>query len=135
MADLNPNPDPTKHAEIPVWNMETWLYEDIVVGERSRSIRRTISEGEVIAFGTLIMDLHPYVADDPFAVDEGMFGRRLVAGAQVFSYGLAFLPITTSTRSATATIGYALSDQSSLAIPFTASGRYCAKNLSTQILD
>jgi acyl dehydratase len=87
-VDRNPNPDPSKHVQIPVWNMETWLYEDIVVGERSRSIRRTISEGEVIAFGAMVMDLHPYVADDPFAVNEGMFGRRLVAGAQVFSYGL-----------------------------------------------
>lgn len=88
MADRNPNPDPSQHGAIPIWNQETWLYEDVVVGERSRSIRRTISEGECMLFGSLVMDLHPYVADDPFAVEQGQFGRRLVAGAQVFSYGL-----------------------------------------------
>lgn len=84
----NPNPDPQTHGAIPIWNMETWLYEDLVVGTRTRSIRRTISEGEAMLFNTLVMDLHPYVADEPFARDEGVFGRRLVSGAQVFSYGL-----------------------------------------------
>ena len=34
----NPNPDPSKHKEVPIWNQETWLYEDFVVGERARSI-------------------------------------------------------------------------------------------------
>ena len=84
----NPNPDPSRHAEIPVWNMETWLYEDLAEGQRTRSIRRTISEGEAMLFNGMVMDLHPYVADEPFALEEGNFGRRLVAGAQVFSYGL-----------------------------------------------
>jgi acyl dehydratase len=88
MAERNPNPDPARHADIPVWNMETWLYEDLVAGQRARSIRRTISEGESMLFNSLAMDLHPYVADDPFAVEEGVFGRRLVSGAQVFTYGL-----------------------------------------------
>lgn len=37
----NPNPDPQKHLEIPVWNAENWFYEDIVIGQRQRSIRRT----------------------------------------------------------------------------------------------
>lgn len=84
----NPNPDPTQHEAIPVWNMETWLYEDLEPGWRVRSIRRTISEGEAMLFNSLVMDLHPYVADAPFALEEGVFNRRLVAGAQVFSYGL-----------------------------------------------
>lgn len=88
MSERNPNPDPALHEAIPVWNMETWLYEDLVVGQRARSIRRTISEGEAMLFNTLVMDLHPYVADEPFATQEGVFGRRLVSGAQVFSYGL-----------------------------------------------
>ena len=88
MADRNPNPDPATHEAIPVWNMETWLYEDLVVGDRTRSIRRTISEGEAMLFNTLVMDLHPYVADEPFAREQGVFGKRLVSGAQVFSYGL-----------------------------------------------
>jgi len=37
----------------------------------------------------LVLDMHPYVADEPFA-RCGLFGRRLVAGAMVFSVGLGF---------------------------------------------
>ncbi len=79
---------PEAHNAIPVWNSENWFYEDFRVGDKIRTIRRTISEGEAMAFNTLVMDLHPYVADRPFAEQEGVFGKRLVAGAQVFAYGL-----------------------------------------------
>ncbi len=88
---MNPNPDPSKHGEIPVWNEETWLYEDFEVGARARSIRRTISEGESMLFNALVLDMHPYVADDRFAKEQGVFGRRLVAGALVFSFGLGLM--------------------------------------------
>ena len=87
----NPNPDAAKHKEIPIWNAEDWLYEDFEVGKRARSIRRTISEGESMLFNAIVLDMHPYVADDPFAKDEGMFGRRLVSGAMVFSLGLGLM--------------------------------------------
>ncbi|PUA18881.1 MaoC family dehydratase [Glaciimonas sp. PCH181] len=87
----NPNPDPKLHAQIPVWNAENWFYEDIVVGHRIRSIRRTISEGESMQFNALVLDMHPYVADETFAREEGVFGRRLVAGAFVFSAGLGLV--------------------------------------------
>lgn len=79
---------PEDHAAIPVWNSEDWYYEDFEIGDRIRSIRRTISEGESMLFNSLVMDHHPYVSDDRFAAEEGVFGRRLVAGAMVFSYGL-----------------------------------------------
>ena len=79
---------PEDHAGIPVWNSENWYYEDFAVGDRIRSIRRTISEGESMLFNSLVMDHHPYVSDQGFAAEEGVFGRRLVAGAMVFSYGL-----------------------------------------------
>ncbi len=79
---------PDNHNDIPVWNAENWFYEDFEAGDKIRSIRRTISEGEAMMFNTLVMDLHPYVADRHFAEKEGLFGKRLVAGAQVFSYGL-----------------------------------------------
>ncbi|PKF80394.1 amine oxidase [Vibrio sp. vnigr-6D03] len=82
---------PTDHADIPVWNAEDWYYEDFEVGHTIRSLRRTISEGEAMLFNSLVMDLHPYVADDTFAKEEGHFGKRLVAGAQVFSYGLGLV--------------------------------------------
>jgi acyl dehydratase len=39
-------------------------------------------------FSSFVMDHHPYVSDEHFAAEEGLFGRRLVAGAVVFSLGL-----------------------------------------------
>jgi len=93
MAEIGVHPRglpqlPADHAAIPVWNAENWYYEDFQIGDRIRSIRRTISEGESMQFNGLVMDHHPYVSDDLFARDEGVFGRRLVAGAFVFSLGL-----------------------------------------------
>lgn len=79
---------PEAHAAIPVWNAENWYFEDFEIGDKIRSIRRTISEGESMAFNSMVMDHHPYVSDERFAVEEGVFGRRLVAGAFVFSLGL-----------------------------------------------
>ena len=67
------------------------MYEDFEVGAKVRSIRRTISEGEAMAFNALVLDMHPYVADEIFAKEEGVFGRRLVAGAMVFSVGLGLV--------------------------------------------
>lgn len=84
----NPNTDPQARYAVPVWNQEVDLYEDFVVGAVDRSIRRTISEGESMLFSSLLMDLHPYVADDLFAREEGLFGKRLVPGALVFTYGM-----------------------------------------------
>ncbi len=85
---INPNPDPVARYEVPVWNQDVKLYEDYEVGEVDRSIRRTISEGEVMLFSSLLVDLHPYVADDIWAREEGIFGRRIVPGALVFGYGM-----------------------------------------------
>lgn len=79
---------PEEHAAIPAWNAEDWYFEDFTPGDKIRSIRRTISEGESMLFNSLVMDHHPYVSDERFAAEEGMFGRRLVAGAFVFSLGL-----------------------------------------------
>jgi acyl dehydratase len=79
------------HTGIPIWNSENWLYEDFEVGKRDRSIRRTISEGESMMFNALVLDMHPYVADEIFAKEEGIFGKRLVAGAMVFSLGLGLM--------------------------------------------
>jgi acyl dehydratase len=77
-----------KHGEIAIWNAEDWLFEDFEVGKRSPSIRRTISEGESMLFNVIVLDMHPYVADEVFAKEQGIFGKRLVAGAMVFSVGL-----------------------------------------------
>jgi acyl dehydratase len=88
---MNPNPDPQKHKEIPIWNAEDWHYEDFEIGARIRSISRTISEGESMLFNALVLDMHPYVSDEIFAREQGIFGRRLVAGSMVFSYGLGLV--------------------------------------------
>lgn len=82
---------PEDHAKIPVWNSEDWYFEDFEIGDQIRSIRRTISEGESMLFNSLVMDHHPYVSDQQFAAEEGVFGKRLVAGAMVFSYGLGLV--------------------------------------------
>ncbi len=87
----NPTTMPADHARLPVWNAENWFYEDFEVGHKIRSLRRTISEGESMQFNALVADLHPYVADEIFATTEGNFGRRLVAGAFVFSAGLGLV--------------------------------------------
>ncbi len=80
-----------KHDSIPVYNTETWLYEDFIIGQKDRSIRRTISEGEAMLFNGLVLDMHPYVGDQVFAENEGLFEKRLVAGAMVFSLGLGLM--------------------------------------------
>lgn len=80
-----------QHPAIPIWNAEDWFYEDIVIGHQIRSIRRTISEGESMQFNALVLDMHPYVADEIFAREQGIFGKRLVAGAFVFSAGLGLV--------------------------------------------
>lgn len=80
-----------EHSSIPVWNAENWFYEDILVGKKIRSIRRTLSEGESMQFNALVLDMHPYVADEIFCKEEGIFGKRLVAGAFVFSAGLGLV--------------------------------------------
>ena len=69
MAEIGMHPRglpglPADHAAIPVWNAENWYFEDFVIGDKIRSIRRTIAEGESMAFNSLVMDHHPYVSDE-----------------------------------------------------------------------
>lgn len=82
---------PRSHAELPVWNAENWFYEDWPVGQKIRSLRRTLSEGDSHQFNLLVTDIHPYVQDQIFAETQGLFGRRLIAGAFVFSAGLGLV--------------------------------------------
>jgi acyl dehydratase len=91
IASTHPQNMPEAHAELPVWNAENWFYEDWQPGHRIRSLRRTIGEGDSHLFNTLVVDIHPYVQDQMFAESEGLFGRRLVAGAFVFSAGLGLV--------------------------------------------
>ncbi|PYE25936.1 acyl dehydratase [Rhizobium sp. PP-CC-3A-592] len=86
-----PSDMPADHAGLPVWNAENWFYEDWPVGQKIRSLRRTLGESDSHLFNTLVTDIHPYVQDEMFARREGIFGRRLVAGAFVFSAGLGLV--------------------------------------------
>ena len=61
------------------------------LGQKIRSLRRTISESDSHLFNMLVTDIHPYVQDQMFAESEGIFGKRLVAGAFVFSAGLGLV--------------------------------------------
>ncbi|MCP5094071.1 MAG: MaoC family dehydratase [Chloroflexi bacterium] len=79
------------HKQLPQFNTETWMYEGFETGVKIRSIRRTISEGEAMIFNGIVLDQHPYVADEIFAKEEGLFGKRLVAGSMVFSLGLGLM--------------------------------------------
>lgn len=91
VSSTRPADMPPEHSALPVWNAENWFYEDWPVGQRIRSLRRTIAEGDSHLFNTLVTDIHPYVQDEMFAAREGVFGRRLVAGAFVFSAGLGLV--------------------------------------------
>jgi acyl dehydratase len=82
---------PELHSQIKVNATEDWMFEDFEIGVKARSIRRTLSEGECMLFNAMVLDMHPYVADELFAQREGLFGRRLVAGAMVFSVGLGLM--------------------------------------------
>ena len=91
LESTHPKDIPSEHSEIPVWNSENWFYEDVIIDHKIRSLRRTISEGEAMQFNCMVLDMHPYVGDEVFAKEEGMFNKRLVAGAMVFSYGLGLV--------------------------------------------
>ena len=91
VASTHPKNMPEDHAALPVWNAENWFYEDWPVGQKIRSLRRTMAEGDSHLFNALVLDIHPYVQDQMFAESEGIFGKRLIAGAFVFSAGLGLV--------------------------------------------
>jgi len=122
MATHPKNTPLEKHSDIPVWNAEDWYWEDITPGRQIRSIRRTLSEGECMLFNSFVLDMHPYVADEPFA-RNGLFGRRLVAGAMVFSVGLGLVATNCKTHSVTDTTVCALLRRFLSATPYTRSRR------------
>ena len=86
-----PTDMPADHAELPVWNAENWFYEDWPVGQKIRSLRRTIARATATCSTRWCSTSTPTSQDQMFAEREGIFGKRLVAGAFVFSAGLGLV--------------------------------------------
>ncbi len=64
--------------------------EDIEVGLRFETSRRTVTEADVVAFAGVSGDFNPLHTDEIFASTESRFGRRIAHGPLVLSisYGL-----------------------------------------------
>ena len=79
-----PKDMPKDHSKLPVWNSENWFYEDVIIDHKIRSLRRTISEGEAMQFNCMVLDMHPYVADEHFAKNEGTSKRPLINNSSLY---------------------------------------------------
>lgn len=68
-------------------------FEEIEPGMRFRTRARTITEADVVGFGTLTGDLHPVHTDAVWAADS-MFGERIAHGMLVLSYAVGLVPLS-----------------------------------------
>jgi len=46
MQSAFPSEMATDHAEIPIWNAESWLYDDWQTRQKNCSLRRTTAKGQ-----------------------------------------------------------------------------------------
>jgi acyl dehydratase len=60
-------------------------FEDMQVGDRARSMARTISETEIVLFVNLTGYFEPLFFDMEFVAKETVFGRRIAPGALTYS--------------------------------------------------
>ena len=92
VASTHPKTMPEEHAALPVWNAENWFYEDLAGRPQNPLAAPHHLGGRQPCCSTRwCTDMHPYVQDEIFAETEGIFGKRLVAGAFVFSAGLGLV--------------------------------------------
>lgn len=59
-------------------------FDDIAIGEKYSSLKRTITESDVVAFAALSGDYNPLHTDSEFA-QKSRFSQRIAHGALTFS--------------------------------------------------
>ena len=68
-------------------------FEDYAVGDRHRSVARTLTETHLIQFCMLTGDWYPQHADKEWAEKEGPFGKRIAHGLLVLSFASGLMPL------------------------------------------
>lgn len=71
--------------------MITSYLDDIGVGDRSTSRRRTITEADIVQFAMFTGDWHPIHVDVEYANAHPIFGQRIAHGALVLSAALGLV--------------------------------------------
>jgi len=70
---------------------KTW--EDFHIGDKTRSIRLTITEAHLVQWGHLTLDFYPLHMDKTFA-RKTEFGERIAHGPLIFSLGVGMISTT-----------------------------------------
>lgn len=61
-------------------------FEELSVGDKFKTARRTITETDVIQFVTLVGFIEPLFLDIEYIEKESLFKRRIAPGSLVFAY-------------------------------------------------
>lgn len=68
--------------------MQGKFFEELEVGDRFTSHRRTMTETDIVNYTCLIGLMNPLFTDEEFAIEKG-FGRRVVPGPLTVSIAIA----------------------------------------------
>lgn len=68
--------------------MQGKFFEELEVGDRFTSHRRTMTETDIVNFTCLIGLMNPLFTDEEFAIEKG-FGNRVVPGPLTMSIAIA----------------------------------------------
>ncbi len=68
-------------------------WDDLQVGDEATSSGRTVTETDLVAFGSLTGDLHPLHVDREWA-ERSPFGERIAQGLLVLSYSFGLVPLS-----------------------------------------
>jgi 3-hydroxybutyryl-CoA dehydratase len=67
-------------------------FAELSVGLRHRTRGRTVTEADIVGFGTLTGDLHPQHVDARWAATS-RFGERIAHGMLILSYAIGLAPL------------------------------------------